>query len=234
MDQRIMTIHPVSKDSLHRKIADAIIDYIQVNNLKKGDKLPSERTLAERFSTSRNSLREALRVLENEGIIEVRTGKGAYVLSGSPESMINVKLWRVDYKELLEIKYLLERSIVEQLCYHKGEIDLDNVETPLSQMENSAKEGLYLQKADFEFHSRLRHMTSNSALEQLIDSLVKTLDSYGEVLKGADNIWISTIPYHRLILEGIREKNFVKAGEACRSIYETDLHALWLKKEYNL
>ena len=35
-------------------------------------------------------------------------------------------------------------------------------------------------------------------------------------------------------LEGIREKDLVKAGEACRSIYETDLHALQLKEEYNL
>lgn len=45
---------------------------------------------------------------------------------------------------------------------------------------------------------------------------------------------VSTIPYHRQILEGIQEKDFVKAGEACRIIYETDLHALQLKEEYDL
>lgn len=234
MDQRILTIQPISKDSLHRKIADAIVDYIQTNELKAGDKLPAERTLAERFSTSRNSVREALRVLENERIIEVRTGKGAFVTAGSPENVVSVRLWKVDYKELLEIKYLLERSLVEQLCYSKREIDLSSLEEPLAQMEDAAQQGLYLQKMDFIFHNRLRKMTVNSALEQLIDSLVKTLDSYGEVLKGADNIWISTIPYHRMILQGIEEHDLVKAGEACRMIYETDLHALQLKEEFDL
>lgn len=234
MDQRIMTIRPVSKDSLHRKIADAIIDYIQTNGLKAGDKLPAERTLAERFSTSRNSVREALRVLENEHIIEVKTGKGAFVMSDPMESVVSVKLWKVDYKELLEIKFILEQSIVEELCSDARDWDLDELEQPLHMMEEAAKEGLYLQKMDFEFHNHLRHMTTNSALEQLIDNLVKTLDSYGDVLTGADHIWISTIPYHRMIVEGIRAHDTANAVKACRMIYETDLHALHLKEEYNL
>ena len=101
MTQQIMSLKPVLKESLHRKIADAIIDYIHTSGLKAGEKLPSERALSESLSISRNSLREALRVLENEGIIEVRTGKGAYVTGGSSENIINVKLWKVDYKELL-------------------------------------------------------------------------------------------------------------------------------------
>ena len=70
MTQQIMSLKPVLKESLHRKIADAIIDYINTSGLKAGEKLPSERALSESLSISRNSLREALRVLENEGIIE--------------------------------------------------------------------------------------------------------------------------------------------------------------------
>ena len=190
--------------------------------------------MSESLSISRNSLREALRVLENEGIIEVRTGKGTYVTGGPSENIINVKLWKVDYKELLEIKYVLERGFIEQLCYYEKIPDLSKVEQALCQMEEAAKLGLYLQRADYVFHNELRQMITNTAMVQLIDTLVKTLDSYGDVLRGAEQIWISTIPYHRQILEGIQEKDFVKAGEACRIIYETDLHALQLKEEYDL
>ena len=234
MTQQIMSLKPFLKESLHRKIADAIIDYINTSGLKAGEKLPSERALSESLSISRNSLREALRVLENEGIIEVRTGKGTYVTGGPSENIINVKLWKVDYKELLEIKYLLERGFIEQLCYYEKTPDLSKVEQALCQMEEAAKLGLYLQRADYVFHNELRQMITNTAMVQLIDTLVKTLDSYGDVLRGAEQIWISTIPYHRQILEGIQEKDFVKAGEACRIIYETDLHALQLKEEYDL
>ena len=86
----------------------------------------------------------------------------------------------------------------------------------------------------WQYTSRAVINGANTAMVQLIDTLVKTLDSYGDVLRGAEQIWISTIPYHRQILEGIQEKDFVKAGEACRIIYETDLHALQLKEEYDL
>lgn len=234
MDQRTLSLQPISKDSLHRKIADAIIDYIQINDLKAGEKLPAERVLAERFSTSRNTVREALRVMENEGIIEVRVGKGAFVRADSSGSMVDLRLWRADYKDLLEIKYLLERGLVEQLCYSEKELDLTGVEGTLCHMEEAAQRGLYLQKMDYAFHEQIRKMTENAALEQMIDSFVKTLDSYGEILRGADNIWISTIPYHRLVFEGMRERDFAKAGDACRMIFETDLHALQLKEEFDL
>ncbi len=234
MTQRISTIQPVSKDSLHRKISSAMVDYIKKNQLKPGDKLPSERALAESFSASRNSVREALRVLENEKIIEIRKGKGAYVAEDPMKSVISVKLWRVNYKELLQIKFLLEQGIVEELCNGKRELKLEELEKPLIQLEKAAKQGLYLQKMDFAFHNQLRHMTANAALEQMINNLVLTLDSYGDVLKGADHIWISTIPYHRMILEGIRERDYEKAANGCKQIYETDLHALNLKEEYNL
>ena len=139
-----------------------------------------------------------------------------------------------DGTESWKSKYLLERGFIEQLCYYEKTPDLSKVEQALCQMEEAAKLGMYLQRADYVFHNELRQMITNTAMVQLIDTLVKTLDSYGDVLRGAEQIWISTIPYHRQILEGIQEKDFVKAGEACRIIYETDLHALQLKEEYDL
>ena len=57
MEQRLFTIRPIAKDSLHRKIADVILSYINANKMAEGDKLPSERVLAEQFNTSRNSVR---------------------------------------------------------------------------------------------------------------------------------------------------------------------------------
>ena len=65
-------VKPIQRDLLYTKIADAIMEYIKENDLKTGDRIPSERELAQEFNTSRNSVREALRVLENNGIIEVK------------------------------------------------------------------------------------------------------------------------------------------------------------------
>ncbi len=233
MKEHFIPIKPVSKDLLYTKIADAILEYIKENKLKDGDKLPSERTLAEQFFTSRNSVREALRVLENENVIKVKTGKGAFISSGGVADSLYVKLWKVNYRELLEIKCLLEKSIVQKLCNAKignsiGEKELAYIEEPLLQLEEAASRGIFLQKFDYMFHSRIRQISKNSTMEQMIDNLVIALDNYGKDLYGAEGIWCSTIPYHRDMFQAIKEGNIFQAEEACQKIYETDAQALHL------
>lgn len=226
MSKGLSSFKAVSRDVLYMKIADAIIDYIKENQLKEGERLPSERVLAEQFETSRNSVREALRVLENEKVIEVKTGKGAFITSNAPTESVFMKLWKVNFEEILEVKYLLERDVVEKLCRTITAEQLALLEEPLLQMEKAAEMGFYLQKEDYIFHRRLRHLANNATLEQMIDNLVKTLDSYGNALKGVESYWIGTIPYHRAILDGIRNCDYVKAANACSVIYELDLKAI--------
>lgn len=226
MEKSLGSFKTVSRDVLYTKIADAIIEYIKENQLKEGDRLPSERVLAEQFGTSRNSVREAIRVLENEKVIEVKTGKGTFITSNAPTESIFMKLWKVNYEEILEVKYLLERDVVERLCQSITAEQLALLEEPLLQMEKAAEMGFYLQKEDYVFHRCLRHLSNNATLEQLIDNLVQALDSYGNALKGVESHWTATIPYHRAIVEGIRDSDYVKAANACREIYELDLKAI--------
>ena len=72
-------LKPVEKDSLYLKISDAVYSYIKMNNLQPDDKLPSERDMAAMLQTSRNSVREGLRILEDRGLIYVKTGSGVFV-----------------------------------------------------------------------------------------------------------------------------------------------------------
>ena len=74
-----ISMKPIEKKSLYLKISDSIYRYIQMNNLQPGDKLPSERDMSSMLQTSRNSVREALRILEDRGLIYVKTGSGAFM-----------------------------------------------------------------------------------------------------------------------------------------------------------
>lgn len=226
LGKEFIPIKPVSKDLLYTKIADAIIKYIKENDLQAGDKIPSERDLAAQLATSRNSVREAIRVLENEHIIEVKTGKGAFVSTVMPEDSVYVKLWKVNYSELLEIKYLLEKRVVEKLCEEILPEKLEFIEEPLIELEEAASKGEFIQKTDYIFHSRLRQATKNATLEQMIDHLIAALDDYSKAVKGFDDIWVMTIPYHRRLFDAIKAKNFPLAEQACTSIYEIDKRAL--------
>ena len=69
----------IKRLSLSEQVVRSIVRYVQENNLQPGDKLPSERDMSSMLQTSRNSVREALRILEDRGLIYVKTGSGAFM-----------------------------------------------------------------------------------------------------------------------------------------------------------
>lgn len=85
-----ISMKPIEKKSLYLKISDAIYRYIQMNNLQPGDKLPSERDMSAMLQTSRNSVREALRILEDRGLIYVKQGV-VYLLIILMEKIIHLR-----------------------------------------------------------------------------------------------------------------------------------------------
>ena len=113
MKKEIALMTPVSKDLLYVKIADAIHGYIRENNLKPGDRLPSERALSQQLGTGRHSVREALRVLENQGIIEVRMGAGTFVAEETQDNSLYMEFVKINYMEMLNIKVELEKYAVK-------------------------------------------------------------------------------------------------------------------------
>jgi DNA-binding FadR family transcriptional regulator len=72
-------LKPVRTALRYREVRDRIRDYIIDNRLRGGDPLPSESSLAARLGVSRNAVREGLRSLEAQGIIDVRAGSGSFV-----------------------------------------------------------------------------------------------------------------------------------------------------------
>ena len=73
-------IQPVERQSISEEVADRLRSLILSGELAPGDKLPAERELAERFGTNRNTLREAIRILDAQGLVAVRQGAASEVL----------------------------------------------------------------------------------------------------------------------------------------------------------
>ncbi|MQA78968.1 MAG: GntR family transcriptional regulator [Streptosporangiales bacterium] len=69
----------ITRSRLHDAIVEEIVGGIRAGRLAAGDSLPAERLLAEQFGVGRSSVREALRILEHAGVLEVRVGKGTFV-----------------------------------------------------------------------------------------------------------------------------------------------------------
>lgn len=95
--------HPVRRSRLYEDIVRQIQDLIADRHLQPGDRLPGERELAEVLSVSRQSVREALRVLDYIGVVEVHPGEGTHVAT-TPPTPLDPSL----YGQLSERSFLLD------------------------------------------------------------------------------------------------------------------------------
>lgn len=223
MPDTLTPIKPVSKDLIYMKVADAINSYIRQNHLAPGDKIPSERVLAEQLGTGRNSVREALRVLEHEGIIEVKTGRGAFVTQSSPTDSIYVKMIKGNFLELLELKTALEQEAVRRLTHRATPEQLDRLEDFLLVMEEDARRNTFSTANDRNFHKRIWELCGNKLLVQLVGNMVDLLNGYESEISDPTETWISTVPLHREILDAIRAHDEARACAAYDRILEVDM-----------
>ena len=207
---------------LYTKLADDILNYIKNNHIKSGERIPSERKLAEIFSSSRATVREAIRILENKKIIEIQIGNGMYLKEDLNRDFYRIELWKTDYMEILEVKMLLEVQILKEICEYLPMENLLGIEEALGKLEQGYEYGVFDLEADHLFHRRLRQCSSNKMLIQLVDNMTSKLDEYGNRIDSTRIIWFDTIPYHREMLNGIRNRDYKKALDAYMTIYEMD------------
>ena len=207
---------------LYTRLADEILNYIKSNHIKNGERIPSERKLAELFSSSRTTVREAIRILENKGIIEIQIGNGMYLKEDLKQDLYRIELWKTDYMEILEVKVLLEKHIIKELCNYLPIENLLGIEEALGKLEQGYEYGIFDLEADNLFHRRLRQCSHNKTLIQLADNMTVKLDEYGHRIDPTRKIWFDTIPFHREMLNGIRNHDYQKAWEAYMAIYELD------------
>jgi len=104
-----VSLQPIpSSQRLYVRVAERIADLINEGQVKPGDKLPSERDLAEMLKVSRPTVREAMIALEVSGVIEVRTGSGIYVAGKAGKPRHAPKDDGIGPFDLLEIRSIIE------------------------------------------------------------------------------------------------------------------------------
>ncbi len=106
-------LREIKKIIVHDAIIESVMEYIKANNLAMGDRIPSERALAEALKVSRSSVRGALKALESSGVLEIKHGGGAYLRSLSCAIFYQ---YTSDHRENLELlrNLLQARQAIEE------------------------------------------------------------------------------------------------------------------------
>lgn len=220
MPDDTISMSPVKKQSLYLKISDSIYTYIQLNKLQPGDKLPSERKMSEMLQTSRNSVREALRILEDRGLIEVKTGRGVFLKNPyGGTSTFSIQLKNCTSEEIHELQTLLDHQAVVNAVNRATAKERDEILVIANDMVKLASDGVYSHVLDYKFHSMLYQSARNAAISQLImkirdDRFVQQAEC------GNDTIWLKTIPQHLTLAQAMKAQDAEKAIQAIDEINE--------------
>ena len=168
---------PVTPGRISREIVEQIKLAIRDGRLQPGDRLPPERELSERFRASRVSVRDALRVLEAAGLIEIRVGArgGAFVRAPAPgivgEGIANMlTLSVVSPEEVTEARAIFELGMIPLVCERASGEDIAGLVDVCDRSEEALGRGPYPVELSAEFHVRLARSAHNGAVEMLVDS----------------------------------------------------------------
>ena len=144
-----------------------IRDLINYKNLEPGDKLPSERTLSDKFNVTRTNVRDAIQTLEFYGLLKSIPQSGTFIanlgviaMNGMIEELL--KLESPDFKSLVETRILLELKIVRLASLRRTEADLKNIKKALDAYEHKVLSGEDAVQEDLLFHLAIATACGNS------------------------------------------------------------------------
>ncbi len=218
-----MPLQPITKTRLSEAAIEQIKELIVSEDLEPGAKLPSERDLVEALGVGRSSIREALRILEIMGLVEVLPGKGAFVKALTGDLFIPLSEILTSQKESLqhhfEARMVLEPAAAALAAKRASAGEVGRLGKNLENFkENLARQNLVgLIRVDIEFHRLVANATDNQTIAVLMNTITRH-DFHGwKAALRTNNRPRKTVTEHGRILEAIASGDEKKARSTMRS-----------------
>lgn len=201
-------------------VIGGILDYLKDRRLQPGDRLPSERDLAERLGVGRNAVREALATLVTLRIVESRPNSGIYLRHVAREGSFEALVMLTDMggtptptevAETMEVRAHLEVLAVGLACQRRTEADLARMEAILQHTEEVLAQGGNIAAADTDFHIALADATHNSVLVRVLNAFYRFTGRRREIMFADVAQGKASLRDHRRLLEHIRACDAAKA-----------------------
>jgi DNA-binding FadR family transcriptional regulator len=210
-------------------LAEELRREILAGELPEGAALPVERVLTAQSGLSRNAVREALRILEIEGLVETRPGRagGSFVRRPGIRSMerslgVFIAGRRVKFQSLLEVREALEPAGAELAALARTDEDLADLDRASARLDDVFDDVPMFLLRNVEWHVAVVRASHNDLMHAFISSLSQAIHRGTDLEDfNSDRVRTAAVHAHRKVLEAIRAED---AGKA-RLAMERHVHA---------
>ena len=212
----------IQKKSLADMIAETLKQQITEGTYRAGDKLPTEPELMKTFGVGRSSVREAVKLLVNMGVVRVQQGSGTFVAVPSINDDVNIKMITADRTELDEVRKILDIAIVEKAVARRTEKDIERMRASLEKRKVNAEKDLLEEciEADLNFHIAIADAAHNRILADIYRSAAThLLSEFNRIYDGTD-CFINSQTSHEKLLKHIIAGDLKNARKTATIIVE--------------
>jgi DNA-binding FadR family transcriptional regulator len=210
---------PVHTRRTFEEAVEQIAEAIHVGELHLGDRLPSERALAEQMGISRPTLREATRVLADSGLIEVRPGAGGGTFVKSEAVPFDLLQQRSELRlseiaGVLEARRLLEPRVAQIAAMNADDEDFAFLARTIELQRECTTDRQRMNQLDFRFHLGIARATRNTTIVTLMRTLLKQLEIARDMSMRGPREPDTAIDIHEDTLSAIKSGDPVRVDEA--------------------
>src|SRR6266545_1138122 len=197
-------------DEILRQIRDAVLE----GKFQIGDRLPNERMLAQQFAASRTSVREALRGLEQTGVIYIKKGINGGVFVADPDHRLVsrpfqtlLQLRKVTMDNIVEARLIFEPEAARLAAQRAKPEDLEEMKQVIEQMSAAVNAGELPDSFDLKFHKLIARAARNPILEMLSESMLEVASQVITELHPSIDVLKHVLDRHREVFEAVQKRD---------------------------
>ncbi|WP_433471564.1 FadR/GntR family transcriptional regulator [Saccharomonospora azurea] len=208
----------MARPRLYEQVIERLREYVAHERLRAGDRLPAERDLAQRLGVSRASVKQAIVVLEVQGLVETRHGGGSYLLHDTldVEPVEQLVARRQRLPDVLDAREAIETKLAELAAARRTAEDLDALEAALNHMRAEIDAGRHGTEGDRRFHAAVTAAARSTLLAEFMRSISEQIaESRAESLRQPGRPHRS-LRQHQAIFDAISLGDPARAATAMR------------------
>ena len=217
-----MSVEPIKRVSVVEQAISKIYDLILSQNLKENDKLPPERQLSEMLGISRNSLREAIRVLDMLGVVRVDQGSGLVIDSSRVSDAVTkhltfaLRMNREKMNELFEARLVVETECASLAALRASESERALLHRTYQELCESRTDRPKSIALEIELHNIVARAAHNSVLEKILNSLKQILKESREATVPHTGVTPETVKVHERLIAAIDARDSRSSADIMR------------------